>query len=197
MQRAARGIGVNATLIGDSIRMAYEPLVIEKLSGRAEVWGPVECCGTSRDVLENLENWVLSRPGGVVHMNCGLHDLAMDSGEGNRVPLEEYVENLRAIVGRISAESPARLVWATTTPVIDEWHRRVKPFLRREADVLRYNAAALAVMREGEIEVNDLHEVIRRARPELCLRPDGVHVNEHGNVLLAEAVAAAIMALSL
>jgi len=60
---------VNVTLIGDSIRMAYEPLVVEKLSGRAEVWGPVECCGTSRYVLEHLEDWVLSRPADVVHMN--------------------------------------------------------------------------------------------------------------------------------
>jgi lysophospholipase L1-like esterase len=176
--------------------MAYEPLVVENLSGRAEVWGPVECCGTSRYVLEHLEDWVLSRPADVVHMNCGLHDLAIDSGEGNRVPLEEYVENLRAIVERISAESAGRLVWATTTPVIDEWHQRVKSFRRREADVLRYNAAAFEVMCEGESEINHLHEVIRRADPERCLRPDGVHMNEHGNLLLAEAVAAAIMASS-
>ena len=158
-----------------------------------EVWRPDRNGGDSRNVLANLDDWVLGRQADVVHVNCGLHDLKFLPDSGYQVPLDQYAEGLRKIVARIEGESNARLIWATTTPVIDEWHQNAKPFERHEADVRRYNDAALGIMREHGIEVNDLHQVIRQAGPERMLKPDGVHMNERGSELLAQAVASAIM----
>ena len=184
---------LKVTLIGDSVCMAYQPLVADRLRGQAEVWGPEGNGGTSRNVLSHLNAWALSRRADVLHLNCGLHDLAIEPDGANRIALDEYESNLRAIAGRIAEGFAGRVIWGTTTPVIDEWHRRNKSFERHQADVVRYNEAALSVVREQGGEVNDLHEVIVRARPELCLSADGVHMNDRGNQLLAEAVAAAVM----
>ena len=43
-----------------------------------------------------------------------------------------------------------------------------------------------------DVPVNDLHKVIANVNPDTCLRKDGVHMNEKGNKLLADAVAGAI-----
>lgn len=181
------------TLIGDSIRMAYEPVVKTKLQGRCEVWGPVENGGTSANVLKNLDEWCIGRPADVIHVNCGLHDLKrMGDLSKNTTPLDEYERDVRRVLERLKKETAARIIWAATTPVIDEWHLRVKKFARRQEEVLAYNAASSAVARSLGVEINDLHAVIWTAGPERCLQPDGVHMNPTGNELLAAAVAACV-----
>ncbi|HEY66459.1 MAG TPA: hypothetical protein G4O02_18060 [Caldilineae bacterium] len=45
---------ISVVLIGDSIRMGYEPFVWEMLQGVADVWGPEENGGTSQNVLDHL-----------------------------------------------------------------------------------------------------------------------------------------------
>ena len=180
-------------LIGDSIRMGYQPLVTAKLKGRADVVGPVQNGGDSHNVLTHMESWVLSHEADVVHMNCGLHDLKFENGR-YQVPLDEYVRNVEEIVRLVQERFGGRFIWATTTPVLDERHQKVKPFERHETDVQRYNEAALAVMRAHKVTVNDLHAVIENGGPAECLGPDGVHMTERGNALLSEAVAAAILA---
>lgn len=178
------------TLIGDSIRMAYQPTVVKKLEGRCEVWGPVENGGTSRNVVSHLDEWCIVRAADVIHVNCGLHDLKrMGDMTQNTVPLSEYAENIRRILERLTRETRARIVWAATTPVIDEWHLRVKKFARRQEEVLAYNAAAASAAVSLGVETHDLHAVIWNAVPEKCLQPDGVHMNPTGNELLAAAVA--------
>ena len=181
-----------ATLIGDSIRMGYQPLVVRALSGRVDVWSDEQNGGDSRNVLANLEQWALARPADVLHVNCGLHDLKL-LPEGYQVPLEEYVKNIHAIMDKLAEKFRGRVIWATTTPVIDERHQKVKPFERHEEDVRRYNEAALSVMQSHKVAVNDLHEVIVKAGPAVLLGEDGVHFNERGKEVLAEAVAAAIL----
>jgi lysophospholipase L1-like esterase len=180
-------------LIGDSIRLGYQPHVTAQLEGRAEVTGTDENGGDSRRVLENLDPWVLQPEADLVHLNCGLHDLRL-TGDGYQVPLEEYVHNLHEIVDRILAESGKELIWATTTPVIDERHQQVKQFERHEKDVRRYNEGALAVMSSHGVTINDLHEVAQKNGLAHLLRPDGVHFTEEGYGILARAVASNILA---
>jgi len=43
-----------AVLIGDSIRKGYQATVGTTLAGAAEVWGPDQNGGTSRNVLAHL-----------------------------------------------------------------------------------------------------------------------------------------------
>jgi hypothetical protein len=62
-------------LIGDSIRMGYQPTVQQILADQAQVWGPVENGGNSHNVLTHLDAWVIQRQPDIVHLNCGLHDI--------------------------------------------------------------------------------------------------------------------------
>lgn len=175
-------------LIGDSIRMGYAPLVTEKLRGQFDVSGPEENAGTSRNTLEHLDQWLVGINADIIHVNCGLHDLAREDTLLHRVAVEEYKRNLDLILSRLKTGMSAKIVWATTTPVIDEWHRNVKSFERRQEDVLLYNNAAIRAAQQHGVQINDLHAVIESAGRENCLTTDGVHMNEIGNRLLAEAV---------
>ena len=149
-------------LLGDSIRLGYAPRVAERLSGKAVVISPTANGGDSTNVLAHLDEWVLRQKPDVVHLNCGLHDLKRDKAGGHhQVELDRYTENLRRIVARIRAGTDAALVFADTTPILDERHaRRAAEFDRIEADVRRYNAAATVIMVELGVPVNDLHWVV-------------------------------------
>lgn len=181
-------------LIGASNRMLYEPVVKEILEGKASVWGPEENCGDSRTVLSHLDEWALSRPADVIHFHFAGHDLKVLPDGSHQVPIDEFIENLRRVIDQLKTRTEARLIWATQTPIIDERHQRVKSIVRHEADVLEYNAAALEVVHDADITVNDLHAVIVEGGVEKCLCEDGVHLSDLGKRLAAEAVAAAVMA---
>jgi len=180
------------TIIGDSISMAYGPVVKEQLTGWAEVWQPEENGGTSAHVLEHLDEWAIDRGADVIHLNCGLHDLAIDDGVNHRIELPQYAANLRTILTRLRERTSAKLIWATITPVVDERHAATKEFLRKEADVERYNAAARE-MAEG-LSIDDLHAVIAAHGVLTCVCEDGVHMTEQGNLFLVDAVEKAIRA---
>jgi lysophospholipase L1-like esterase len=180
-------------LIGDSIRMGYQDVVVQELATEAQVWGPKENGRTSANVLANLDDWVIQRKPQIVHLNCGLHDLRTDRVSRDKaVALAEYVENLRRIFGGIQQETDATLIWASTTPVNEKWHTREKPFDRYEADVAAYNRAAREVAERMGVPVNDLFEVVMQAGRDRLLSPDGVHFTKEGSALLGKEVAAAI-----
>jgi dienelactone hydrolase/lysophospholipase L1-like esterase len=178
-------------LIGDSIRLGYAPKVAERLDGTATVISTPANGGDSANVIEHLDEWVIRERPDVVHLNCGLHDLKRSRADGrHQVELPRYEANLRRIVARIRAETGAALVFANTTPIVDERHaRRGADFDRSEADVLRYNAAAASALREAGVPIHDLHWVVEQAGPEGMLGPDGTHYTDVGSDRLAEAVA--------
>lgn len=105
-----------------------------------------------------------------------------------RIDLREYEQNLREIFSRIQANGKV-LIWATTTPVHEENHRKAKTMERWEKDVEQYNALALSVAQELGLPVNDLNEVVRTAGPDRILLPDGVHFTPEGSEILGRAVA--------
>ena len=134
-------------LIGDSIRMGYQDDVIRELANLADVWAPTPNGGNSANILQHLDEWIISRSPDVVHINCGLHDLKkkdFDTGEP-AISLDQYESNLRALLGRILTETECTSIWPMTTPVNEIWHHERKGFDRLEADVAAYNSAALKV----------------------------------------------------
>jgi dienelactone hydrolase/lysophospholipase L1-like esterase len=175
--------------------MAYAPQVAERLSGKAVVISSPENGGDSANVIAHLDEWVVRQKPTVVHLNCGLHDLKRSKADGHhQVELDRYSENLRRIVTRIRQSSDAALVFADTTPIIDERHaQRGAEFDRTEADVQRYNAAAGAVMAELGVPVDDLHWVVEHGGRETMLGPDGTHYTAAGSDRLAEAVADCVL----
>ena len=176
-------------LIGDSIRMGYQDHVASQLAGRAEVWVPEENGGDSRNVLAHIDQWVLARQPDLVHVNCGLHDLKRAFGAESEVPLDEYERNVRQILYRLQRELNGAVVWATTTPVDENWHHQNKGFDRLEADVDAYNAAARAVAVDLGVPIDDLFAVVEHEGKARLLTQDGVHFTEEGSHLLGRVVA--------
>ena len=182
-------------LLGDSIRLAYQPIVADRLKGRARVVGVPANGEDSRNVLAHLDDWAIGEKPAVIHLNAGLHDLKLDPATGtHQVEPEEYRANLRAILKRLGGETSARIILATTTPVVDA--RQAKsglPFRLREADVEVYNKVALDVARGSSIvSVDDLHAEVARLGPEVALSPDGVHPTASAAKALGDRVADAV-----
>jgi isoamyl acetate esterase len=179
-------------IIGDSIAMAYGPLVKERLADTAEVWQPEDNAGTSANVLAHLEEWALSREADVIHLNCGAHDLVFDAGKDTpRAELPVYRENVRRILGQLKALTRAKVIWATITPMLDARQSlEAQGFLIPAAQIAVRNAAALEV--SGEAVIDDLYQIIMSNDPECCLGEDGIHMTPYGNEVLAGAVERAI-----
>lgn len=182
-------------LIGDSIRMHYGPRVARELAPDLDTWGPDENCGTSANVLANIDEWLARQRPDVVHLNCGLHDLRFDPGASAQlVPLQQYRSNLRQIFGLLEREERPRVIWATITPIDERRHRMSKASRRYEADVGAYNEAARDIALEHGARIDDLHGLVVAHGPLGLLGPDGVHFTEAGYALLARAVAASVRA---
>lgn len=183
----------SAILIGDSICMGYRPLVQQSLSDKVNILGITGNGGDNDNLLKNLDEWVINREADLVHFNCGLHDLKFERDTKlYQQPIDVYEANLRRIVEKLK-KTDKKLIWATTTPVIDERHNKVKPFDRYLRDVQAYNRVALAIMNEAGIIVDDLYSVIQINDVGACLVADGVHATELGNKLLADAVCASLL----
>ena len=175
-------------LIGDSISIGYTLPLREMLQGKANVHRIGENGGPTSRGVEKLEAWLGGGKWDAIHFNFGLHDLRlMDDGK-HQVALDRYEENLRTIVARLK-KTGARLIWASTTPVPEG---KLSP-PRRPADVPAYNAAALRVMRDNGVEVNDLYaHTLPRLKE--WQRPENVHFVDLGSRELARQVAATLAA---
>jgi len=182
-------------LLGDSIRMSYQPIVAEILRDVAEVVGPSDNCQFSLYTLSSLQRWFdeLGRPD-VVHWNNGIHDAGHNPNRSPvQIPLDVYAKNIEFILRQL-LETGARVVWATTTPV-----HPARPFYDdqwawRNEEIDRYNAAALEIMGRYGIPVNDLHSIVM-SNPDRLLSEDQLHLSEKGQRKCAEAVAAAVRPL--
>jgi len=194
MKDQMRGGGMKqVVLIGDSIRLGYQATAASRLADVAEVWGPAQNGGNSRNVVAHLDEWVVSRSPDLVHINCGLHDLRREFGsQVPAVPFEEYSANLRTIFARISDSTSTRIVWATTTPVHEQRHHDRKGFDRFENDVRRYNQGALQCAHEYGLAVDDLFSAVVDRGRDTMVTEDGVHYGEDGYRVLGERVAAAL-----
>lgn len=180
-------------LIGDSIRLGYQGAVTRALLHEAVVTAPAENCRSSVEVRENFREWIAAADPDIVHLNCGLHDLRMDAGDSaHRVPIDVYADNLAAIFQLVVTGGKRTLIWATTTPLIEDRHQRSRQSRRYEADVARYNAVGLAVARQYGATVNDLHAAVLHAGAPRLLGSDGVHFTKDGSAFLAEAVVTSV-----
>ena len=177
--------------IGDSISLGYLQFLAIDLFDHYTV---AHCpgCGTSDYVLEHLAAWLDGYELDVVLLNSGLHDIGRWPDELS-VPLDRYEANLRRIVAHLQGlAGPPRLIWARTTPVIDERHQAVQPFVRRNEDVIAANRVADAVMAEAGLESVDLYGVAVAHNLGEILIADGVHFTNDGYRLLAEAIAGSV-----
>jgi lysophospholipase L1-like esterase len=184
-------------LVGDSIRLGYAATVEKELAGKAIVISPKANGGDSSNVLKHLDEWVIRQRPDVVQFNCGIHDTKKSKTTGKfQVPPEQYEANLRKIVGRIRQETKAVVLFATSTPILDERAAKTRSKLDYElleASIEQYNRIAGKVMEELHVPVNDLHAVLPDAETRARLMTaDGVHFVPEGSQLLGKSVAAVI-----
>ena len=194
----------NVLILGDSISIGYTLQVRNMLKGKANVFRPVaangkrpENCSGSDTGVAKLDAWLGDKKWAVIHFNWGLHDLKhvekagihSKSNDPNGPTLntvEQYGENLEKIVARLK-ETDAKLVFATTTPVVPD---TLDPLREPEAPGI-YNAAAVKVMKQNGVRINDLYAF---AEPHLLewQLPKNVHFKPKGSNALAKRVAKVI-----
>ncbi|MGJ8639250.1 MAG: prolyl oligopeptidase family serine peptidase [Opitutaceae bacterium] len=194
----------NVLILGDSISIGYTLQVRELLKGKANVYRPTNpsgtrpenCSGSAKGVAK-LNRWLSDTDWSVIHFNWGLHDLkhVHEAGKHSKsndpksptlATVDVYSANLELIVDKLKA-TDARLVFATTTPVVEG---TLNPLREPDAPV-RYNAAALEVMKANDIRVNDLYAFTEPHLAEWQL-PKNVHFNSPGSAALAKQVASVI-----
>lgn len=181
-------------LLGDSIRMSYQPHVTRLLeAGReAVVTGPEENCQYSGYTRESLPRWLdaLGIPD-VVHWNNGLHDVGHNPQRAPvQFPLDTYLDNLEGILATLR-RTGARIVWATSTPVHPNRPFRTDAWSWRNEEIDRYNAAAAEFMREQDVLLDDLHAAVW-SNTEAYLAGDMLHLSSLGQQACADAVVATV-----
>ena len=184
-------------LVGDSIRLSYAPMVTKQLEGKAVVVSPKANGGDCSNVLKNLEQWVIRAEPVIVHFNCGIHDTKKFKATGRfQISPEQYEANLRNIVERIRKKTGAVVLFATTTPILDDRAAAVRKDRDYELlgrSVEHYNAIATKVMQELKVPVNDLHAAIAKPdsplKAETLIGNDGVHLTAPARELLGKQVA--------
>ncbi len=185
-------------LLGDSVREHYAPFVAELLAGKATVVTPKANGGDSGKLLQNLNEWAIKEQPDVIHFNSGIHDTKRDQKTGKyNVPPEKYEANLREIVKRLRAETKAKIIFALSTPLIDERSKgywKTRSYQLFNASVMEYNVIALRVMKDLDVPVNDLPAELGDAKESARLHDSGgIHFTEEGSRKLAAAVVSVVM----
>ena len=181
-------------LLGDSIRMSYQPVVAETMSGEAVVVGPAENCQFSLYTLSSIDRWLetLGTPR-VVHWNNGIHDAGHNPWRRPiQIPCDDYAGNLKIILDRLR-QTEAKIIWASSTPVHPDRPYDDTQWVWRNEELDRYNAAALELMNTEGVPVNDLHTLVA-ADHDRYLAEDQLHLSEEGVAMCAAAVVKAVRA---
>ncbi len=173
-------------LLGDSIRMQYQPVVAKKLADLAEVSGPEENGRWSGYTLNSLRFWLPQLPSpDLVQWNCGLWDMGDDYQEGRHFyPLDLYEETCHRIcrvLRKMTRKPDLKIVIATTTPTLHGDHE----------DIRLYNDVLRKVAAEENAAVNDLYSVVADHK-ELMIGEDHIHLSETGIETVAEQTAAVL-----
>jgi lysophospholipase L1-like esterase len=162
---------------------------------------------TTRNARARLARDVLAHKPRVVVIQFGINDAAVDvwktpPATASRVPLPEYVENLRWMITTLR-EHQAQPILMTTNPT--RWTPKLRelygkpPYLPAEADgfdrpvLSRYNEAVRKLAVELSVPLVEVHDAFAARNPDKLLL-DGMHPNDSGHRLTAELLVPVIRA---
>ena len=189
----------NISLLGDSIRMGYQPYVGLYLVDSVNIWGPDENTMHSVHLLCNAPDWIKNHQADIVHLNSGLHDIKNIPFKSRTplVPATIYAEYIERIIKYIHYCWPECIViWGTTTPVDDvkanTAHEQANDFSRYNEDVIKYNEVSVKIAQRLGVPVNDLYAFVEEGDKDKIMKDDGVHFTDFGCQLLGEKVADSI-----
>jgi hypothetical protein len=175
-------------LIGDSIRMNYQPVVEKELAGEFEVIAPEENCRFAKYALNELERWfeACGEPD-IIHWNIGLWDSAVVCKEdGMFTSPEEYLYYMSRIQRELFKHTH-KIIFATTTPVLPGSLNQHIEYI----DSL--NKIIVPFMKEQGVVINDLYELLKSNERE-WQSTDCIHLNQVGSQVIGKAVADAVRA---
>lgn len=158
-------------LLGDSLRMGYEPVVRKLLKGKADVSGPAENGRWAGYTLNSLRFWKNSFPTpDVIHWNNGLWDLGDDYQIGRPFSLpEEYESALERMVIVLNKLFPnAKIIMATTLPTDNP----------DTSGIEEYNDILKRVAAKHNIPVNDMFPIIKNNID--LIGQDHIHLTKEG-----------------
>ena len=196
----------NVLLLGDSIRLGYQNRVRELLGDEYCVWFPAENCRFSRYLLWGISDWMKywgDPELDAAHFNAGAWDIHHATVDRQIfTPIEDYARDIARIADCLLYYTP-NVCFATTTPGgkgMDDYdfndiHTLVAPREVWNANVNRYNAAALEALKGRGVRINDLNAAIA-ANPDAYICPDGAHMTPEGYEVLAQLVAGMIRSMT-
>jgi len=181
-------------LLGDSIRLSYQPRVAELLADEFEVVGPTDNGRFALYTSTRLPAYIAEcgEPD-IVHWNNGIWDCGINIERGpHQFSIHDYVLNLLTIADHLRDNFEAQVLFATMTPIkpVDVLARS-GPWTWKRKEMHQYNARAVELMAELSIPVNDLWWVIDADR-EQYLADDELHLSDQGIEAAAQQVAAFI-----
>ncbi|MBO6157711.1 MAG: hypothetical protein J6P72_00460 [Firmicutes bacterium] len=174
-------------LLGDSIRMGYDDYVKELLSGECEVLYDAEDNGRFAAYSLWQANQFFKHYGkfDVVHFNNGYWDMNIEAPMTEAMhPVDEYIHFLSRIIHEIRRNG-AQPVFALTTPILsagaaaDVSGTGADSINYDNAWVIRYNEAALELMKKENVPVNDLYSLCLED-PHYYKCEDLLHLTEEG-----------------
>ncbi|MBT7067350.1 MAG: alpha/beta hydrolase fold domain-containing protein [Verrucomicrobia bacterium] len=178
-------------IIGDSISIGYTAAVRNLLSGKANVHRVKGNCRYSAFGVQHIDEWLGKGDWDLIHFNFGLWDWYGWSQDPKATP-ESYKANLDQIVTKLKA-TRAKLIFALTTPPCIGPDRKMKIIITEER-AKEFNDAALTVMKQHAVEINDLYAPIAGRRSQYQLGTNNVHYTDEGKSLQAKQVAKVIEA---
>lgn len=171
-------------LLGDSLRMGYQPIVTKLLEGKANVSGPEENGRWAGYTLNSFRFWIPSLPKpDVIHWNNGLWDLGDDYNLGRPFSLpgeyESALERMVTVIGKIFPE--AIIIMATTMPTDNP----------DTSGIIEYNKILKDVAKRHNIPVNDLFPLVD-GHTDTLICPDHIHLTKEGFDMVGARVAQVI-----
>ena len=181
-------------LLGDSIRMGYQNEVMELLKDEYEVVFPAENGRFAAYTLWQANQEFRQHADiELVHFNNGYWDMNIEAPMTEAIhPICEYKNFLRRIVA-LCRQYGAKVVFATTVPIIESGNAIDNTGISGTINycndwVKEYNSAAIRVMNELDVPINDLYS--------LCMEDehrykcdDLLHLTVEGNRRCAKQVA--------
>ena len=182
-------------LIGDSIRMGYDKYVKNYLADSCEVYYPKDNCRFAQYTLRHLSDWKSGFNGedlDLIHWNVGLWDTLELYDDGCLTPPEFYAFFIEKICKRIKVLFPkAKVIFATSTPVIESRFTQPHFSRRLNSNVKKYNNIAVEICKKHGFAVNDLYSLVENLPEEYYSDMTHLYTPE-GTQLLTDAVIKAI-----